>query len=34
MMVGARIIFAEIGVDQGVIQGLVIDPQKEELSQL
>jgi hypothetical protein len=31
MMVGARVVFAEPDVDQGVVGGLVVDPQEEEL---
>jgi hypothetical protein len=34
MMVGARVVFAKVGVDQGMVQRLIIDPQEEELSQL
>jgi hypothetical protein len=34
MMVGARVVFAEVGVDQGMVWRLIIDPQEEELSQL
>jgi hypothetical protein len=33
MMVGARVVFAEPGVDQGMVRRLIVDPQ-EELSQL
>jgi hypothetical protein len=31
MMVGARVVFAEPGMDQCVIGRLVVDPQEEEL---
>jgi hypothetical protein len=31
MMVGARVVFAEVGVDQGMIWRLIVDPQEEEL---
>jgi hypothetical protein len=34
VVVWARVVFAEVGVDQSVIRGLVIDPQEEELSWL
>jgi hypothetical protein len=34
MMVGARVVFAEPGVDQGVVRRLIVDPQEEELSRL
>jgi hypothetical protein len=34
MVVRARVVFAEPGVDQGVVGGLVVDPQEEELSGL
>jgi hypothetical protein len=34
MMVRAGVVFAEPGVDQGVVEGLIIDPQEEELSGL
>jgi hypothetical protein len=34
VMVGARVVFAEPSVDQGVVRGLVVDPQEEELSGL
>jgi hypothetical protein len=34
MMIRAGIVFAEPGVDQGVIGRLVVDPQEEELSWL
>jgi hypothetical protein len=34
MMVGARVVFAEPGVDQDVVRRLVIDKQEEELSGL
>jgi hypothetical protein len=34
MMVGARVVFAEPGVDQGVVRRLIIDPQEEELLRL
>jgi hypothetical protein len=33
-MIGARVVFAEPGVDQGVVGRLVVDPQEEELSGL
>jgi hypothetical protein len=33
-MVRAGIVFAEPGVDQGVVGRLVVDPQEEELSRL
>jgi hypothetical protein len=31
MMVGARVVFAEPSVDEGMVRRLVVDPQKEEL---
>jgi hypothetical protein len=31
MMVRARVVFAEVRVYQGVVQGLIVDPQEEEL---
>jgi hypothetical protein len=31
MMVGTRVVFAEPGVDQGVVWRLIVDPQEEEL---
>jgi hypothetical protein len=31
MMVGARVVLAKVRVYEGVVQGLVIDPQEEEL---
>jgi hypothetical protein len=34
MMVGARVVFAEVGVEQGVIWRLIVGPQEEELSWL
>jgi hypothetical protein len=34
MMVGARIVFTEPGMNQGMVGRLVVDPQKEELSGL
>jgi hypothetical protein len=34
MVVGTGIVFAEPGMDQGVVGRLVVDPQKEELSGL
>jgi hypothetical protein len=34
MMVGAGVVFAEVRMYEGVVRRLVIDPQKEELSQL
>jgi hypothetical protein len=34
MVVGTRVVFAEPGVDQGVVGRLVVDPQEEELSGL
>jgi hypothetical protein len=34
MMVGARVVFAEPGVDQGVARQLVVNPQEEGLSRL
>jgi hypothetical protein len=34
MMVGARVVFAEPDMDQGVVGGLVVDPQEKELSGL
>jgi hypothetical protein len=30
-MVGTGVVLAEVGVDKGMVWGLVIDPQKEEL---
>jgi hypothetical protein len=30
-MIGTRVVLAELGVDQSVVERLVIDPQKEEL---
>jgi hypothetical protein len=33
-MVGARIVLAEPGMGESVVRWLVVDPQKEELSQL
>jgi hypothetical protein len=33
-MVGARVIFTEVCVDEGMVERLVIDPQEEELPQL
>jgi hypothetical protein len=34
MMIGARVVFAKVCVYEGVVQGLVVDPQEEELSRL
>jgi hypothetical protein len=34
MMVGARVVFAEVDMDQGVVQRLIVDPQEEELLRL
>jgi hypothetical protein len=34
MVVGAGVVFAKVRVYKGVVRGLVIDPQKEELSRL
>jgi hypothetical protein len=34
VVIRARVVFAEIGVYKGVVQRLVIDPQKEELARL
>jgi hypothetical protein len=33
-MVGARVVFAKVGVDQGMVWRLIVDPQEEELSRL
>jgi hypothetical protein len=33
-MVGARVVFVEVDVDQGVVRRLIVDPQEEELSRL
>jgi hypothetical protein len=33
-MVGTGVVFAKPSVDEGVVRGLVVDPQKEELSRL
>jgi hypothetical protein len=30
-MVGARVVFAEPGVDQGMVGRLIVDPQEEKL---
>jgi hypothetical protein len=34
MMVGAGVVFTEVCVHEGVVRGLVVDPQEEELSGL
>jgi hypothetical protein len=34
MMIGAGVVFAEPGMDQGVVGRLIVDPQEEELSWL
>jgi hypothetical protein len=34
VVVRAGVIFAEVGVDEGMVRGLVIDPEEEELSWL
>jgi hypothetical protein len=34
MMIGAGVIFAEPGVDQDMVRGLVVNPQEEKLSGL
>jgi hypothetical protein len=33
-MVGAGIVLAEPSMDEGVVRGLIVDPQKEELLRL
>jgi hypothetical protein len=34
VVIGARVVFAEPSMDQGVVGRLVVDPQEEELSGL
>jgi hypothetical protein len=34
MVVWARVVFAKLSVDEGVVRGLVIDPKEKELSWL
>jgi hypothetical protein len=34
VVIGAGVVFAEVGVDESMVGRLVVDPQKEELSQL
>jgi hypothetical protein len=34
VVIGARVVFTEPGVNEGVIRQLVIDPKEEELSRL
>jgi hypothetical protein len=34
MVVRARVVFAEVGMHEGVVWRLVVDPQEEELSGL
>jgi hypothetical protein len=34
VVVRARVVLAEVGVYKGVVQGLVVDPQEEELAGL
>jgi hypothetical protein len=34
MVIGAGVVFAKIGVDEGMIGRLVVDPQEEELLRL
>jgi hypothetical protein len=34
MMIGTGVVFAEPSVDEGMVRGLVVDPQEEELLRL
>jgi hypothetical protein len=34
MVIGAGVVFAELGVNEGMVGRLVIDPQEEELPRL